>query len=370
MYVVLLISEDKPVIIFWGDKGMTIETKSFGQSPDGKEIVLFTMTNRNHMEVSLTNVGATIVRIVTADGKGELKDVVLGFDKGEDYFDNGSFFGVVVGPSANRIADASFEIDGKAYEICRNDGNNNLHSDMNKGYHKCIWDATVTDKGVVFCLQDSDGNMGFPGNKKVSVEYTLDDDNALTLKYHASSDANTIINLTNHSYFNLNGHDSGNIMDHQVMIKASNFTPVVEGAIPTGEIASVIGTSLDFTKMMGVGERIDADYEQNSIVGGYDHNWVIDDCDGSLRHIATVRADKCDRQMDVYTTLPGVQFYTGNFISPIEGKEGCLYGKRQGLCLETQYYPDTIHNSNFPSCIFGPGKDYDSVTVYKFSCYR
>ncbi len=349
---------------------MTIETKSFGQSPDGKEIVLFTMTNRNHMEVSLTNVGATIVRIVTADGKGELKDVVLGFDKGEDYFDNGSFFGVVVGPSANRIADASFEIDGKAYEICRNDGNNNLHSDMNKGYHKCIWDATVTDKGVVFCLQDSDGNMGFPGNKKVSVEYTLDDDNALTLKYHASSDANTIINLTNHSYFNLNGHDSGNIMDHQVMIKASNFTPVVEGAIPTGEIASVIGTSLDFTKMMGVGERIDADYEQNSIVGGYDHNWVIDDCDGSLRHIATVRADKCDRQMDVYTTLPGVQFYAGNFISPIEGKEGCLYGKRQGLCLETQYYPDTIHNSNFPSCIFGPGKDYDSVTVYKFSCYR
>ena len=345
---------------------MAVEKKAFGTSAEGKEIWMYTLTNSKGMEVELTNLGAIIVKLVVPDKRGQMADVVLGFDTAAEYGVNGSFFGAVIGPSANRIADASFEIDGVSYQLDVNDGKNNLHSHIDKGYHKLVWDAQECDNGVIFTLEDADGNMGFPGNKKVSVTYTLDENNALTLHYHGTSDQKTVLNLTNHTYFNLDGHDSGDIEDHELWLNCSCYTPVVEGAIPTGEIASVKGTPMDFTVAKKVGRDIGADFEQLGLTGGYDHNWVIDGANGEMVHFATVKSAKSGRVMKAYTNLPGVQFYAGNFIATQQGKGGVTYTKRNGLCLETQYYPDTVHRDNFPSCIFGAGKEYDSVTVYQF----
>ncbi len=345
---------------------MAVEKSVFGKSPDGQEVMLYTLKNSKGMQVSLTNLGAIIVKLMVPDKAGNVADVVLGFDKAEDYYKNPSFFGAVIGPSANRIGGASFEVDGVNYQLDVNDGPNNLHSHFDKGYHKLLWTAETTDNSVTFALEDSDGNMGFPGNKKVQVTYTLSEDNALTLHYHGSSDKKTVLNFTNHTYFNLDGHDSGSIEAHELQLNASCYTPVVEGAIPTGEIASVAGTPMDFTAPKVIGKEINEDFEQLKLTGGYDHNWVIDGWNGELKEFAVVKAPKSGRVMKAYTNLPGVQFYAGNCIVPQAGKGGVSYDKRFGLCLETQYYPDTVHQPSFPPCIFGEGKDYDSVTVYRF----
>ena len=346
--------------------GITIKESVFGTYTDGTKIKLFTLTNANGMSISVTDLGAVLVKAMVPDKSGSAADVVLGFDKVEDYLGNPSFFGAVIGPNANRIAGAAFEIDGHTYQLDVNDNENNLHSHKDRGYHKCVWTATTDDSGVTFALKDSDGNMGFPGNKSVSVCYTLTDENELKIHYHGTSDKKTILNLTNHTYFNLDGHDSGRVEDHELWLGASRYTPVVAGAIPTGEIAAVEGTPMDFTISKKVGKDIDEAFEQLELTGGYDHNWVIDDWDGSLRHIATLKAPKSGRVMKTYTTLPGVQFYAGNFIDEQKGKEGARYSCRRGLCLETQYFPDSVHHSDFPSCVFGAGKEYDSETVYKF----
>lgn len=345
---------------------MAVEIQDFGVAKDGKQIKLYTIKNKKGMQAAVTNIGGVLVKLMVPDASGKLDDVVLGFDNGEAYYDNGSFFGAVVGPNANRIGGASFEIDGVKYQLDVNDGPNNLHSDFEKGYHKAIWDAEVGGNSVCFSLEDTDGNMGFPGNKKVQVTYTLDEENGLELHYHASSDKKTVLNLTNHTYFNLDGHDSGSIEGHELTLNASKYTPVVAGAIPTGEQAPVAGTFMDFTQPKIVGKEINEPWEQLILTKGYDHNWIIDGADGQLRHIATVKAPKSGRVMKAYTTLPGVQFYAGNCIAPVVGKEGVTYGPRHGLCLETQFYPDTVHQPEFPSCIFGEDKDYDSVTVYRF----
>ena len=345
---------------------VTVESEYFGKSEDGRDIILYTMSNARGMSASVMNLGAVLVKLMVPDPNGNVADVVLGFDSGEKYYNNPSFFGAVIGPNANRIGGAAFTLDGVDYRLAVNDNENNLHSDLKKGYHAQLWDTEVLSDGVVFSLQDTDGNMGFPGNKKLQITYTLDEDNGLTLHYYGSSDRRTILNLTNHSYFNLEGHDAGKIEGHILWLKSDSYTPVAAGAIPTGEIASVKGTPMDFTTEKVVGQEIDAETEQLKITGGYDHNWVIEGADGSLKHIATVRSPKSKRVMKVYTTLPGVQFYAGNFIDRQPGKGGAVYDKRHGLCLETQYYPDTIHHENFPSCVFGEGEDYDSVTVYRF----
>ena len=345
---------------------MAVETKVFGKGPDGQEVMLYSIKNSKGMQVDLTNLGAIIVNLLVPDKDGQVADVVLGYDKVEDYYRNGCFFGAVIGPSANRIGGASFEVDGTTYQLAVNDGPNNLHSDFFKGYHKLLWDAEVADNSVTFSLEDTDGNMGFPGNKKVQVTYTLDEENALTLHYHGSSDKKTILNLTNHTYFNLDGHDSGSIENHGLQLNASNYTPIVKGAIPTGEIAPVAGTIMDFTTMKEIGKDIKEDFMQIKMTGGYDHNWVIDGWDGELKEFAVVKGPKSGRVMKAYTNLPGVQFYAGNAISPQTGKGGASYARRGGLCLETQYYPDTAHQPSFPSCIFGEDKEYDSVTVYRF----
>lgn len=345
---------------------VTVESKLFGKSKSEEDIVLYTLKNEKGMEVSVMNLGAVVVALKVPDVSGKIDDVVLGFDSGEKYYTNPSFFGAIIGPSANRIGGAAFTLDGVDYQLDVNDNTNNLHSHLTEGYHAQMWGAKVVDGGVCFTLQDADGNLGFPGNKTLQVTYTLDEENGLKLHYHGNSDKRTILNPTNHSYFNLDGHNAGNIEGHSLWMKADTYTPVVAGAIPTGELAPVAGTPMDFTKEKVVGAEIGADMEQLKLTGGYDHNWVIADADGSLQHIATVKAAKSGRVMKVYTTLPGVQFYAGNFIDRQNGKDGAVYDKRHGLCLETQFFPDSIHHDNFPSCVFGAGEEYDSVTVYRF----
>ncbi|MCM1193526.1 MAG: galactose mutarotase [Butyrivibrio sp.] len=345
-----------------------ITESKFGKYPDGRDVTLYTLENDNGMAVAVTDLGAAVVRVIVPDREGSRADVVLGFDRAEAYMGNPSFFGVVIGPSANRIGKAAFTLDGVTYQVDVNDNENNLHSHMEKGYHKQLWKAETGSEGIRFSLEDTDGNLGFPGNKCVSVEYTLGEDNSLRLHYHGTSDKKTILNLTNHTYFNLDGHDSGRIEDHELWLNASRYTPGDAGSIPIGEIAGVSGTPMDFTEPKKVGARIGDDFEQLHFAGGYDHNWAIENWkdDGELRHFATVTGSKSGRVMKAYTTLPGVQFYAGNFIAEQPGKDGVTYGPRMGLCLETQYFPDSANKPEFPSCIFGEGREYDSVTVYRF----
>ena len=344
-----------------------LNTKVWGSTKKGETVHLYELTNKNGMVAKVTDFGANLVSLIVPDKDGKLDDVVLGYDDVKDYEFNGSFFGAVIAPSANRIAGASFEIDGVTYNIDVNDGKNNLHSDILNGVHKRLWKAEASETSVKFTIESGDMDMGFPGNKVISITYTLTDDNEIKLAYYATSDKNTIMNPTNHSYFNLAGAESGtNIEDHILTLNASHYTPVVAGAIPTGEIAPVAGTVMDFTSGTAVGERINADFEQLELTLGYDHNYVVDGYNGKLNKIAVVKDLKSGREMKVYSTLPGVQFYAGNCIADTVGKNGAKYGKRSGLCLETQFYPDSIHRPEFPSCVFGPGNDYSSETVYAF----
>lgn len=346
---------------------MGITKEFFGTAKDGREVYVFSLENANGMKANVLNFGAILKNLYVPDDKGNVADVVLGFDDLEGYYKNYSFFGTTIGPSANRIGNASFQINGKTYQIDINDGPNNLHSHLELGYHKRVWDVSkVNDNSVTFSLEAPDGDMGFPGNKKISVTYELSDDNALKLTYHASSDADTLINMTNHTYFNLSGHQAGKTEDHIVTIHASNYTPMVAGAITTGEILPVAGTPMDFTSPKPIGQDIRADYEQLKLASGYDHNYVIDGADGTLREIAEVEDPKSGRKMKTFSTLPGVQFYAGNCIGEEIGKEGASYGPRVGMCLETQYFPDSINKPQFPSVVFGPGRDYDAITVYQF----
>ena len=349
---------------------MAVIKSLLGKSAEGKEISLYTLSNDQGMKAEITVQRSTLVSVLEPDATGKVDDLVLGFDNGESYYGNDSFFGTVIGPCANRTGGAEYTLDGVTYQLYKNDGANNLHTHKQLGFHKRLWDAEIGENSVTFSLEDEDGQLGFPGNKKVSVTYSLSEENELTLHYHASSDKKTIINLTNHSYFNLDGHGAGSIEEHELWLRASHFTPVAAGSIPTGEIRAVAGTPMDFTQPKKIGRDIREDYEQLLLTGGYDHNFVIDgwNDDGTLRHIATVKGPKSGRVMKAYTTLPGVQFYAGNFIDVQPGKDGVTYGNRCGFALETQYFPDTIHHENFPSYVFGGenGREYDSVTVYKF----
>ncbi|HOO28288.1 MAG TPA: aldose epimerase family protein, partial [Lachnospiraceae bacterium] len=266
--------------------------------------------------------------------------------------------------NANRIKDAKFSIDGVTYQLKVNDNANNLHSDQDIGYHKQLWDAQIMDQSVKFSYFSPDGEMGFPGNLKISVTYTLTEGNALELSYYGVSDKKTVINLTNHTYFNLSGHDAPDILDTEVTLQASHYTPIVPGAIPTGEIAAVAGTPMDFTKAKTIGKEIDTEWDQLTMVGGYDHNFAVDHYDGSLQKIAEVSAD--NRTMEVYTDLPGVQFYTGNGTQKMAGKGGALYGPRTAFCLETQYFPNSINQEGFIKPVFDAGEVYQTKTVYKF----
>ena len=346
---------------------MAITKRSFGVTSKGEQATLYTLENSKGMRAEVTDYGAILVNLFVPDKSGNVEDVVLGFDSVEGYEGNPSFFGATIGPSANRIADAKFSIDGVEYALDVNDGANNLHSHKDIGYHKLMWKVTgESDNSITFTITDEDGYMGFPGNKELSLTYILDEENGITLSYHGKSDKKTILNPTNHTYFNLDGHAAGSIEEHTMQLFAGNYTPVVAGAIPTGEIAPVAGNPMDFTAAKVIGKEIGADMEQLVLTGGYDHNWVVDGWDGTLRKISTLVGPKSGRVMHTYTDLPGVQFYAGNFIDDQDGKNGAKYTKRSGLCLETQYYPNTINTPNFPPCVFGEADDYKSVTVYRF----
>ncbi len=345
---------------------MTITTKNFGKTPDGTEVSLYTIKNEKGFAAEVTDFGAILVNLFVPGRAGNADDVVLGYDNIEGYLTNGCFFGATIGPSANRIDNASFTIDGETYQLAVNDGTNNLHSDDNRGYHKRIWNADLKDNCVVFSLIDPDGSMGFPGNKKVQVTYTVTEENELKIEYEATSDKKTLINMTNHTYFNLAGHQSGNIESHRLCINASKYTPIFERLIPTGELVDVADTPFDFRKMKTIGDEIDVDNVQLKYGQGYDHNFALDGFDGSIQKVASVEEPTTGRKMDVYTDQPGLQFYAGNCITPQIGKGGASYGKRSGLCLETQCFPDAVNQPQFQDVIYGPERPYKTTTVYRF----
>lgn len=347
---------------------MSVTKELFGKTRDGKEVYCYSIENKNKMCAKVITFGAILKNLYVPDKKGKLDDVVLGYDKLWMYFKNGSCFGSTIGPIANRTALGAFSLCGKKYQLPVNDrGKNNLHTDLVNGFHKRVWDAVEGKNSVTFSLKKKDGEMGHPGNMKVSVTYTLTDKNELKITYHADTDRKTVINMTNHSYFNLSGPKSSNIEHTKLTINASNYTPVLEDAIPTGEIASVKGTPMDFTKPKKISKEIGRkDFAQIKICGGYDHNWVVDGYNGKKKLIATAVDDKSGRTMEVYTDLPGVQFYAGNFIGSNIGKEGYKNCKRKGFCLETQYYPNSANEKNFPNPIFDKNHPYDTETIYKF----
>jgi len=346
---------------------MTAVTKvSFGKTKDGKEANLYKLKNSKGTEAVVTDFGAILVNLFVKNDKGEVKDVVLGFDTLPEYEKNGSFFGSTIGPSANRIANGKCVIDGKEYQLKVNCDDNNLHSDYDIGFHKQLWSGEIVDNGVKFSYEYPDGLVGLPGNMKVSVTYTLSEDNELKLEYEGVADKTTIFNLTNHSYFNLAGHDAGDkgSLSTELTFNASKFTDVIDSqAIPTGNLTDVKGTPLDFTSPKTIGERIKDDYEQLKFVNGYDHNFAIDNYDGTLRKFAVARND--GRTMEVYTDLPGFQFYSGNWVKE-NGKQGVTYKERSGFCIETQYFPNSANDSHFLSPIKKAGEKYHTVTIYKF----
>ncbi|MDE6365016.1 MAG: galactose mutarotase [Lachnospiraceae bacterium] len=345
---------------------MAITSKNFGKTPDGTQVQLYTITNGKGFTAEVTDFGAILVNLFVPDKTGKTADVVLGYDSVEGYLGNGCFFGSTIGPSANRIDNARFTIDGETYHLAANDGTNNLHSDDNQGYHKRVWNAALKDDSVVFTLKDADGTMGFPGNKNVQVTYTVTDENELQIAYEVTSDKKTLINMTNHSYFNLAGHNSGSIESHKLCINASHYTPVFERLIPTGELVDVTGTPFDFRTMKPVGQDIDKDDTQLGYGQGYDHNYALDGFDGSIQKAASVEEPATGRKMDVYTDQPGIQFYAGSCITPQTGKGGAAYGKRSGLCLETQCFPDAVNQPQFQDVIYGPDRPYKTTTIYKF----
>ena len=337
----------------------------FGATVNGDETKLYTLTNCNNMEISVTDYGATLTQVIVPDKEGNLCDVVLGYDEAAEYEAGGLFLGATVGRSANRIGGASIEINGKIYELVKNDNDNNLHSGPDF-YHNRVWDVKEAEEDhVTFVLESPDGDQGYPGNLHIEVTYTLTEDNAVKISYYGVSDEDTVINMTNHSYFNMDGHASGDVMEQEVWIDADAFTRADKESIPTGEIVPVEGTPMDFRTKKKLGRDIYDDYEALNYGMGYDHNGVLNN-DGKFAKVAEMYSDESGITMEVYTDLPGMQLYTGNFIIDEKGKGGASYHKRQAACFETQYFPDAIHKENFPGPICRKGDTYKTTTMYKF----
>lgn len=345
-----------------------VQVSDFGKTADGKPVKAFTITNKNGGKLKLISRGATLVEWHVPDKHGEMADVVFGFDDVAGYESKGNgYFGATVGRVANRIAGGKFEVDGKEYSLEKNDKTNTLHGGGKHSLDKVVWTGQPSAKGnsVSFKYVSPDGEEGFPGKLTMRVTYTLTDKNEVRIEYDAQTTKDTPVNLTNHTYFNLSGAGSPTINDHELMLAADHYTPVDETLIPTGEIASVEGTPLDFRKFHRIGDRVD---ELNGKPGkGYDHNFVLNKHDGSLKLAAKVREPKSGRVLSVYTTEPGVQFYGGNFLDGVKGKDGKAYAYRSGLCLETQHFPNSVNESKFPSMILKPGKTYKHTCVYQIT---
>jgi len=347
-----------------GKTQMDVQEQIFGTTSDGRKVKLYTLTNNSGLKVQIISYGATVVSIEVPDRNGKFDDVVLGYDTLEEYVKGNAYFGATIGRYANRIAKGRFTLNSVEYKLATNNGENHLHGG-NKGFDKVIWKGEPFKQknrvGVKFTYLSKDGEEGYPGNLTCSVVYTLNDRNELKIGYEAVTDKPTPINLTNHTYFNLAGQGNGDILSHELMINADRFTPVNEELIPTGEIKSVKDTPMDFTHPMTIGSRI------NQVKGGgYDHNYVLNSGGGSLALAARVYEPTTGRILEVYTTQPGIQFYTGNFLDGVSGKHGKIYYKHYGFTLETQHFPDSPNEPNFPSTILKAGERYKELTVYKF----
>jgi aldose 1-epimerase len=351
-----------------GKERASVEKKAFGKTPDGQQVDLYTLTNTAGMTAKIMTYGAILTELDVPDRDGKPADVVLGFDNLKDYLAGHPYFGATVGRVANRVAKGKFTLDGKEYKLAVNNGPNSLHGGL-KGFDKVVWKAepvrTPNGAAVKFTYASKDGEEGYPGNLTATVVYTLTNENALRLDYTANTDKATPVNLTNHSYFNLAGANAGDILSHELTLFADRYTPVDDTLIPTGEIKPVKGTPLDFTKPTRIGERID---QLAGEPGGYDHNFVLNGAGKKLALAARVHEAKSGRTMEMWTTEPGVQFYTGNFLDGKQtGRGGVVYKKHGGFCLEAQHFPDSVNHANFPTMILQPRETYRQTTVYKFS---
>jgi aldose 1-epimerase len=343
-----------------------ITEQAWGFLPTGETISLYTLRNAKGLEATISNFGGRIVTLKVPDRAGKFADVVLGYDLLEPYTKPNPFFGTLVGRYANRIANGEFTLNGKKYTLAKNNGPNSLHGGL-RGFDKKAWNATVDGNALRLTCFSKDGEEGYPGNLTSTVVYTLTDDNALSIDYAATTDADTVLNLTNHSYFNLAGHDNGHILDHELTLNAAKFTPVNVNLIPTGELRSVEGTPFDFRKPTPLGAHIDDADEQIKFAQGYDHNFVLDNPGPSPTLAARIADPHSGRVMEVLTTQPGVQLYTANHIEgEVKGKAGALYHFRGAYCFETQHFPDSPNQPSFPTTVLKPGETYHQTTLFRF----
>lgn len=345
--------------------------EEFGTTADGSAVEIFALKNSGGMEARIMTYGGIVVSLTVPDREGKFDDVVLGYDSLAEYERHTAHFGALIGRYANRIANAQFVLDGEVYQLAANNGPNHLHGGR-QGFDRRIWTARPSDRAEGAALElryvSADGEEGYPGNLDVKACYTLTEANELKIEYWAVADRDTIVNLTNHSYFNLNGAGSPSILDHELLINAGRFTPTDNTSIPHGELRSVEGTPFDFRHRCGIGSRIDADNEQLRFASGYDHNWVLNKTENELSLAASVFEPTSGRRMDVETTEPGIQFYSGNYLdASMKGKGGREYPFRSGLCLEAQHFPDSPNQPDFPSTVLHPGEEYLQTTVYRFS---
>ena len=353
----------------WAAPRGTVTKEAFGTMPDGRAVDLYTLSNGRGMVAKITNYGGIVTSLQVPDRGGKADDVVLGFDTLAQYLKDNPLFGALVGRYANRIRDAKFTLDGQTYQLAKNNGPNHIHGG-NIGFDKVLWLARPVQRagavGVELRHFSADGNEGYPGNLMVKVVYTLTEKNELKIEYSAVTDQNTILNLTHHSYFNLAGAGNGDVLGHVMRINADRFTPIGSDLIPTGVVQDVAGTPLDFRTPTAIGARINDDNEQLKFAGGYDHNFVLNRRDNAPSLAARVYEPKSGRAMAVYTTEPGLVFYTGNFLNGVHGKGGKIYDKHFAFCLETGHFPDSPAHANFPSTVLKPGQTYRQTTIYRF----
>lgn len=342
---------------------MKLSQEVFGSLADGRSVERYTLKNRQGIRVQILTWGAIISSIQTPDAQGKLADIVLGFDTLKDYLEKSPYFGCIVGRFANRLAHGQFSLDGKSYQLTQNDGVHHLHGGK-QGFDKRLWAASIEGDWLNLSYSSPDGEEGYPGRLEARVSYRLNDANELHIRYEASSDKATLVNLSNHSYFNLAG--SGSILEHELKLAAYAFTPVDKSLIPTGELRDVDGSAFDFRTPTAMGLRIASKDEQLEAAGGYDHNFVLSNSTGGLALAAAVREPRSGRGLEVWTTQGGIQFYSGNFLKPLSGKAGQVYDWRSGFCLETQDFPDNPHHPHFSQSILRPGQNYLQTTVFRF----
>lgn len=348
---------------------MNIRKEPFGLTKTNTPVSRYILSNNNSMEVHFSDFGALILNVIAPDKEGHLDDVVLGYDSIQEYEDNDPVFGAFIGRNCNRIKNGTFKLNGITYNLDKNNGNNNLHSGY-LGSHKLIYEVKTFEDNdnisIEFSRTSPHMEQGFPGNLDLKVRYSITNDNQLVIQYHAVSDQDTIVNFTNHSYFNLSGHDSGSVLNQKVWINSDSFTPTDDELIPTGEITDVTNTPMDFRVLKSLGQDIETEYEPLLIAGGYDHNYILNKQSDGVEKVAQLVDDKTNRVMDIYTDMPGMQLYSGNSVVKQKGKHGATYEKRCGVCFETQYYPNHVNVPTFPSCILKAGEIYNSKTIYKF----